>query len=207
MATPQGEVAEAAEIDLGLPAAASPTQLKLVAELVAGKKRFANDWTAWLYPAAIKPAALPVPVFAEPDQLAKLPPLGSETIAGGRRFGRSRRVRHPSFGRPAAGRGARARRLRRGHQRPGPPLELPLRGLRDKLVERNGKRPGKLHGDAGVRSSDYPGDGPARLVRRGMELLARRRREALFGAGAGSAGCHYPCAADDGAGRRRCHTL
>ena len=27
------------------------------------------------------------------------------------------------------------------HQRSGPPLELPLRGLRDKLVERNGESP------------------------------------------------------------------
>ncbi len=77
---PQGEVSQAAEIDLELPAAVSPTQLKLVAELQAGEKRFANDWTAWLYPAAIKPAKLPLPVFAEPDQLAKLPPWGLKPL-------------------------------------------------------------------------------------------------------------------------------
>jgi len=78
--TPQGDVAAAATIDLELPAAAAPTKLKLVAELVAGEKRFANDWTAWLYPAVTKPPALAVPVFAEPDQLAKLPPWGIKPL-------------------------------------------------------------------------------------------------------------------------------
>ena len=76
----QGDVTETAEIDVELPPVASPTKLKLVAQLVAGKKRFANDWTAWLYPAEIKPAPLPIPLFAEPDQLAKLPPWGIKPL-------------------------------------------------------------------------------------------------------------------------------
>ena len=77
---PQGEVFEAAQIDVELPAAASPIRLKLVAELVAGEKHFGNDWTAWLYPAVIEPAALPGPVFADQEQLTKLPHWGLKPL-------------------------------------------------------------------------------------------------------------------------------
>ncbi len=62
---PQGHVVEVGQIGLELPAVTGPRKLKIRAELVAGGKRFRNDWTAWLYPAAIHPEMLPVPVFAD----------------------------------------------------------------------------------------------------------------------------------------------
>jgi hypothetical protein len=66
---PQGQVAEAAKIDLELPLTASPAKLTITAELIAGERRFSNDWCSWLYPAAIRPAASPTPVFADETQI------------------------------------------------------------------------------------------------------------------------------------------
>lgn len=61
---PQGGVAEATAVGLVLPELVAPSQLSITARLSAGGKQYGNDWSAWLYPAAIRPAAAPVPVFA-----------------------------------------------------------------------------------------------------------------------------------------------
>ena len=66
---PQGELAEAAKISLELPETTSPAKLTIAAELIAGEKRFSNDWCSWLYPAVIRPAAFSVPVFADEAQV------------------------------------------------------------------------------------------------------------------------------------------
>ncbi len=60
---PQGEVAERAQIDLELPDTTSPVLLKLAARLSAGEKEYHNNWSAWLYPAQIRPAESAVAVF------------------------------------------------------------------------------------------------------------------------------------------------
>jgi hypothetical protein len=62
---PQGELVEVGKIDLKLPEVESPAKVKITIELAADGKRFVNDWSTWLYPAAIQPAKLPVPVFAD----------------------------------------------------------------------------------------------------------------------------------------------
>jgi hypothetical protein len=50
-------------------------------ELVAGGRRFTNDWSSWLYPAVIRPAGLPVPAFADEDCLKQLPGWNIQAIA------------------------------------------------------------------------------------------------------------------------------
>ncbi|MDD5520804.1 MAG: glycoside hydrolase family 2 TIM barrel-domain containing protein [Kiritimatiellae bacterium] len=62
---PQGELVDAAEINLELPETKSPAQLKIMVKLVTDSKRFSNSWSSWLYPAVIRPRAFPIPVFAE----------------------------------------------------------------------------------------------------------------------------------------------
>lgn len=62
---PQGELAEAGQIALELPDCTSPSLLTIAVELVAGQRRFANDWTSWLYPATIGPETTAVPVFSD----------------------------------------------------------------------------------------------------------------------------------------------
>jgi hypothetical protein len=66
---PQGRLVEAARIDLPLPDSSSPRKLSLAVKLTAGGKCFANDWRFWLYPAASRLAAPPVPVFVEEGQI------------------------------------------------------------------------------------------------------------------------------------------
>jgi hypothetical protein len=68
---PQGEVAETAHVDVGLPEVASPTKLRITAEIVADGKRFSNDWSSWLYPSAIAPAASSTPAFVDEPQIAQ----------------------------------------------------------------------------------------------------------------------------------------
>jgi hypothetical protein len=77
---PQGDVVEATKIDLELPDIASPAKLTITAELVAGEKRFNNDWCSWLYPSVIRPAALPVPVFADEAQINRYKGWGLKPI-------------------------------------------------------------------------------------------------------------------------------
>ena len=66
---PQGDVIEAAKISLALPEPTSPTRLKITAALIAGGRTVHNDWSAWLYPAAIRPATSAVPVFADDAEM------------------------------------------------------------------------------------------------------------------------------------------
>ena len=77
---PQGELAEATKIGLELPETAAPCKLTITAELTAGGKRFVNDWCSWLYPAVIRPAAIPMPVFADETQLAQFQDWGLKPI-------------------------------------------------------------------------------------------------------------------------------
>ncbi len=73
---PQGELSETGQIDFKLPDVASAAKVKVAVELMAGKKHFQNDWTAWLYPAAINLEPLATPVFADQEQLKKMPNWG-----------------------------------------------------------------------------------------------------------------------------------
>ena len=66
---PQGELAEVTNIRLELPDVAAPVPLTITSELVAGEKRFKNDWSSRLYPAAIKPGNISMPVFADDTKL------------------------------------------------------------------------------------------------------------------------------------------
>ena len=66
----QGDVIETAKIGLELPEATLPTRLKITAALTAGGRTIRNDWSAWLYPATVKPAASAVPVFADEAAIA-----------------------------------------------------------------------------------------------------------------------------------------
>jgi hypothetical protein len=66
---PQGEVAEAAKIDVELPETASPSAIKITAELTTDGKRFVNDWSTWLFPAEIRPATSAVPVFVTESRI------------------------------------------------------------------------------------------------------------------------------------------
>ena len=79
-AVPQGEVAEAGQIALELPDTNAPAKLCIKVELAAGEERYTNDWTSWLYPATIKPAALPIPVFADKTQIERFPDWGLRLI-------------------------------------------------------------------------------------------------------------------------------
>jgi hypothetical protein len=71
-AMPQGEVAEAAQIDMELPKVDSPTMLKIAVTLHTGARRFNNDWSSWLYPGTIKPKGISIPVFADAALMKQL---------------------------------------------------------------------------------------------------------------------------------------
>ena len=60
---PQGEVISSNPIELELPDVAGPTRFKIAAEMTHNGKPYGNDWTAWVYPATIRPAKLSLPVF------------------------------------------------------------------------------------------------------------------------------------------------
>jgi beta-galactosidase len=77
---PQGELVEAAKISLELPETASPAKLRVTARLAAGKEQFTNDWSSWLYPAMIRPAAFPASVFADEAQSKQLRGWGVKPI-------------------------------------------------------------------------------------------------------------------------------
>jgi len=77
---PQGEVTEITEVDLALPVRDAPARMTINVSLSTGQKRFSNDWSAWLYPAAIAPPVLPVPVFADDAQLKRCPDWGMKPI-------------------------------------------------------------------------------------------------------------------------------
>ncbi len=77
---PQGEVAEAASLDVELPETASPATLKIAVSLTIGNKQYTNDWTAWLYPATIQPATNSVPIYAGKTQCNQFKAWGLKPI-------------------------------------------------------------------------------------------------------------------------------
>ncbi len=79
----QGEVAAVGKADVVLPDVSKPTRLAVEAELVCGQARYANDWTAWLYPAQVPAPRLAVGVFADPSLMALVGPLGARPIPDG----------------------------------------------------------------------------------------------------------------------------
>ena len=79
----QGEVAAVGKAELGLPEVAKPSRLTIEAELACGGTRYANDWTAWLFPTQTPPPKTAVGVFAEPGSMALVKSLGAKPIPGG----------------------------------------------------------------------------------------------------------------------------
>jgi beta-galactosidase len=77
---PQGELAEAEHIKLEMPDVKAPTALKISVELSAGDTRYANDWSSWVYPAAIRPARSSVPVYAVDSQIEQFKDWGVKPI-------------------------------------------------------------------------------------------------------------------------------
>ncbi len=78
---PQGDVAEITRVALDLPQTDSPVKVAVTANILSGEKRFANDWSTWLYPAEIKPVLSATPVFADATQLERLNEWGVAPIA------------------------------------------------------------------------------------------------------------------------------
>ena len=70
---PQGELADMVNIDVELPEIGSPAKVKITVELASDGRQFTNDWTSWLYPSVVRPAELPVPVFAEETYSTQFP--------------------------------------------------------------------------------------------------------------------------------------
>ena len=179
----QGTIVSGLPVKMDLPKTAVPTRLKMETEFVVGDTRYINDWTAWLYPAKIKPDLHSTPVFADEEQIKKLPhwglkplpaqgPLSELEVYAVSRLADRRLV----DGARAGSRGGRLRRSR-------PCFAFPYHFLSNQLVEGDGKRPGQLFGHAGLRSSCDPGHGPGRLVRSGVVLPDRRREETGSGGG------------------------
>jgi hypothetical protein len=77
---PQGDVAGATAVGLVLPELTAPSKLSITARLSADGKQYGNDWSAWLYPSATRPAASPVPVFASVPQSRGLESWGLAPI-------------------------------------------------------------------------------------------------------------------------------
>lgn len=77
---PQGELSAMTTIDLELPDVEAPVSLKIAAALVSGNKKFTNQWATRLYPAVIRPAALPLPVFADQAQIEQCKAWGAQPI-------------------------------------------------------------------------------------------------------------------------------
>lgn len=80
---PQGEVAGATQIAVELPETDVPVPLLVTASLTAGGKRCRNEWPARLYPALIRPASSPVPVFADVPQSKVFGAWGAAPIPTG----------------------------------------------------------------------------------------------------------------------------
>jgi hypothetical protein len=77
---PQGELAEIGPIDLELPDVDSPVPVKITTTLVSGDKRFTNDWTTRLYPAAIRPVKHATPIFADDAKVKQFAKWGVKPI-------------------------------------------------------------------------------------------------------------------------------
>jgi len=82
----QGEVVPVAAIAANLPDPPSPQPLTVEAELLAGETAYRNDWSAWVYPAAIPAPQLKVPLFAGPELIRPLEWLGAKPLPGGEKL-------------------------------------------------------------------------------------------------------------------------
>ena len=78
----QGEVVELTRVSMTLPDTSQPTRLVIEAVLSANGRRFENDWSTWVYPEAVVPPRLDVPLFAAPELLSLLAPSGARPPAG-----------------------------------------------------------------------------------------------------------------------------
>ena len=76
----QGEVAVIAEVALDLPDVPAPGQLNIVANIANDETHYGNDWSAWVYPAEIRPAESAVPVFAAESCSKALSKLATKPI-------------------------------------------------------------------------------------------------------------------------------
>ncbi|MCY3020837.1 MAG: hypothetical protein NTW87_17610 [Planctomycetota bacterium] len=83
VAVGQGEVAAVGKLQLTLPDVPQASCLLLETELVADGRRFANDWTAWVFPAQMPRPPAPVPVYAGGDLMGLLEPCGAKPIPAG----------------------------------------------------------------------------------------------------------------------------
>jgi hypothetical protein len=76
----QGEVTEVAGMGCVLPDVSSPEKVTISASFSNGRECFRNDWSTWLYPAAIRPGRISRPVFADAEQLSRHPDWGLKPI-------------------------------------------------------------------------------------------------------------------------------
>ena len=65
---PQGDLAHTADVDVELPDVSRPVLLTIAATWTSGTKRYANNWTARLYPASITPQTASVLVFGDEEK-------------------------------------------------------------------------------------------------------------------------------------------
>ena len=79
----QGEVAAVGKVDLALPEVAKPSRLEIEAELTCGRTRYANDWTAWLFPSQTSAPKGGAAVFADPMRMELVKSLGAKPIHAG----------------------------------------------------------------------------------------------------------------------------
>jgi len=66
---PQGDLAEAAHLNIALPDVAVPTKVRIAAKLDTGSKTVDNAWTTWLYPNQARPSESSVPIFVDAAQI------------------------------------------------------------------------------------------------------------------------------------------
>jgi len=82
----QGEVEQVAAIEISLPDAPVPQALTIEAELIVGDRTYRNDWSAWVYPAAIKRPQLKVPLYASPELVRPLAAYGARPLPRGEKL-------------------------------------------------------------------------------------------------------------------------
>jgi len=80
---PQGGIAEAGTVEVAPADPDRPTKVTIEAELLAGSRRFRNDWSTWVYPARIRPLKPGMALFAGRGAPAALKPFGARAIPRG----------------------------------------------------------------------------------------------------------------------------
>jgi beta-galactosidase len=71
-AVPNGSIAALGAVQFNLPAVSTPQQVTMEAVLESEDVRQSNDWTAWIYPAALPETDLKATVYASPDVMGLL---------------------------------------------------------------------------------------------------------------------------------------